>query len=594
MKATTPSMRVRYLPALALSAIVAAAPLGAGCLAAFEPPPEGPASPLAVGETRVVELRSTRFDVLDYEKTLTKADILALPADVQARLWLLDLDLSNGPNAPRLLDNALAAIRTADPKTLTPAARNLQRLLNMTPATADLRGTNLEELNALAPLIGIAPPRVLADLLAIDVDDEFIAPALAAEAILTNVIATHPNARTRLGAKTAANPDGIYPVARGSIPITLADAATNCASLSTKFGAVTQGGVFHPGFIVGTTSARVLEEDFRITVRANANALPYKGIELARAEVASVSSVRSQSDRLFNFEDPNWLVIDGLVPGVPVLESITFRIPEHPEFVRGGRSPMPRGFGSSEAWTLPPWSIEHVLISAAQSAYRGISTRIAYTAEGKTDPLFEAVVSDGFQEMNVAGGVGAPPAPSYLWDLLLEVAQVRLHDGQIPEGQADVEITLRDVPIGTDTATIERSIRENLEADPNALADLAATIIDNASGDADLYYYRASRDNAPERQGDWLFFVAEGDLPRDEAGRPKRPYSYARPGFFADAELTQKVSTKDLLDGDTEHEKVRIDDATVVYAEGLSGVYRLEALPKKSLYRRSVFVTRIR
>ena len=57
--------------------------------------------------------------------------------------WLLDLDLSSSPRAPHLLDNALAAICLLDPDTLSPAARNLQRVLNTTPDTAELAGTSL-------------------------------------------------------------------------------------------------------------------------------------------------------------------------------------------------------------------------------------------------------------------------------------------------------------------------------------------------------------------------------------------------------------------------------------------------------------------
>ena len=66
-------------------------------------------STLAVGDARTVELRFLRFDVTNFERRMTRKDILALPADVRDRLWLLDLDLSSEPSTPQLLDNSLAA-----------------------------------------------------------------------------------------------------------------------------------------------------------------------------------------------------------------------------------------------------------------------------------------------------------------------------------------------------------------------------------------------------------------------------------------------------------------------------------------------------
>src|SRR5262249_23164020 len=149
----------------------------------------------------------------------------------------------------------------------------------------------------------------------------------------------------RLGPKTKANPDGVYPVKPGTLPITLADAVTNFASLPQHFGPVNKDGVYHPGFIAGETKASVLTDDFKMTVRANANALPYKGVELKTVSEASVNSVRSQIADLFDFNDPNWLTVEGIVPGAPVIESLTFQILENDKFVPGGLSPIPTRYG---------------------------------------------------------------------------------------------------------------------------------------------------------------------------------------------------------------------------------------------------------
>jgi hypothetical protein len=572
--------------------LLAALGLTAACLDAMPPPPEESRVPLAPGERREVELRALRFDVVNYEKTLTRADILALPAATRERLWLLDLDLRNSARAPRLLDNALAAIRAADPATLSLPARNLQRLLKMTPDTADLQGTSLAQLISLAPLLGIAPAQVLADLMNVPVDREFIAPDVIAGAILENVIATHPNARLRPGPVTRENPRGLYPVAPGSIPVTLADAASDFATLTARFGPAAVDGQVHPGFITGTVRARVLTDAFRMTVRANANALPYRGVDLTDVTDAAVNPIASQINTLFDFTDPNWLQMEGIAPGEARIDAMTFRVVEWSGFVRGGRSPIPAGRGDSAAWTLPPWTLERVLLTAGQRAFANADASIAYAPPGRSDPLFRARVTRGWQELFVEGGLGSPPPPSYLWDVLLEVAQVRLHDGMIPEGMGGVEVELRDVRTGIDAAAIERTIRQNLQSDPAALSELASSLIDNGQGAADFYFYRPRRSTSPA--DDWLFFVTADDIPRDRSGNPARPYRYRRPGFFRDAALTQRVSTTEPVDGDTAHEKLRLATAMVVYCEDDEGrVFRLDVGPKPSLARRRLGVTRV-
>ena len=570
-----------------------AALLVAGCVAPLADPAEPLAEPLALGASRDVELRFLRFDVRNFEQTLSRQELLDLPADTQERLWLLDLDLRAGPNTPRLLDNALVAIRDLDPETLTPASRNLQQLLRMTPDTAELSGTALEELLELAPLLGLSPARVLADLLGTDVEDPILSAAVVSDAVLRQVIGTHPNAQTRLGPRTLGNPEGVYAVTPGTLPLTLADAASDFATLSARFGPVVRDGVYHPGFIVGDTRARVFEDDFSLTVRANVNALPFKGVELRNATEASVGSVRSQIDALFDFEDPRWLTIEGLRPGEPLIEELTFRIIEHDGFVRGGRSPVPAGTGSSEGWTLPAYTLERVLLEGARDAFSSQSAFVSYTQPGRTEPLFSAEVALGWQRIDVLGGVGSPPPPSYLWDLILEVGQVRLRDEGVPEGEGDVEFTLKDVPVGTDSSLIERSLRENLAAEPRALLDIANRLIDTTQGEADFYYVRVEGDG--DDDGDWLFYLAPGDIPRDDAGEPVRPYEVEAPGFYADEALSEPLSDRREVAGDVEHAKVRVAPGDVLYAPGPGGaVYRLEVRDKPGASRVALTVTRVR
>lgn len=545
--------------------------------------------PLGLEQSRSVELRYLRFDVSNYEETLTREDILKLPQDIQQRLWLLDLDLSNGPRSPRLMDNALSAIQALDPQTLETPARNMQGLLLMTPDNADLRGTSLEQLIALSPLPGLAPASVLSDMLAINPEDPFLSTQVVTQTILTQVIATHPEAKLRLGPRTPDNPQGRYPVTPGSLPITLADVASDFETLTTRFGEYDRDGMYHPGFLTGVSRAQVLKPDFKITVRANLNVLPYKGVDLDLAQAASVSAVRSQREALFDFDDPSWLRIEGLIEGEPRIDELTFRLVEHDGFVVGGRSKLPEGQGSSPAWRLAPWTLEAVIIAASQAAYAEHSASLMYTLPGEDAPIFEAEVDRGWQQLQVRADLGNPPAPSYLWDLLLEVAQVRLHDGGLAEGQANAEFTLRQIPIGIDSQRITETIKANLRQDPDSLLSIAERVVDNTSGAADLYYYRPQRG-----EGDWLFFIAQDDIPRTADGELVRPYSYMRPGFYEDEAMTIKRSSTQALDGDTTHEKIAIKAGDVLYVEDdLGQRYRLEVLQSERDNRVELKITRL-
>ncbi|MCA9659783.1 MAG: acetyltransferase, partial [Myxococcales bacterium] len=185
--------------------------------------------------------------------------------------------------------------------------------------------------------------------------------------------------------------------------------------------------------------------------------------------------------------------------------------------------------------------------------------------------------------------------PSYFWDVLIEVAQVRLHDGGIAEGDGDVSLTLRDVPVGVTTADLVAAIKENLANDPAPLTDIAEIINDNAEGDPDFYYYQPTLGNPEAIQGDYLYFVAPVDVRVKDDNSPVRDYAaYQKPGFFADAGLTQKVSDKAEIDGDVVHEKVKIAAGDTLYIMDDKGwTYRLDVGDKPSTNWISIDVTRL-
>ncbi len=576
--------RIGCSPALPLATVLAACSPPDPLAGAGE---ATPAAPLTPGETRTVELRHLRLDVKGFERTLTLDELRGLPRSVLTDIWVLDLPLEG------LVENAMGQVLAMDEAALAEApqaTRNLHALLSMTPDDADLSGTSLEELIALSGAIGIPPAKALANLMGIGVTDPIVPVEDVAAAFVETVVASHPNAMTRPGPVDDAHPDGRWPVAPGTIPVTLDDVAFNFETLPEKFGPVGD----HPGIVEDARGVLVTEDDFRFTVKVSAQALPYKGVELPTAAKATVNSKPGQIEHLFDFSDPAWLAIDGLVPE-PRIGVLTQRVLEAPTFVPGGTTPAPAPYGDSPAWDLDPWFFEALIV---QTGFRWAAKVPAHCDEyelGTGTVAFRACVEDtGWVTMETFNDVGDPPAPSYLWDLLLEIAQVRLHDGGLAEGDADIEVTVEDVAVGLSASEIVDRIRENIEQNPAGLRELVRAITDNTEGDADFYYVRTRPDAPADVAGDYLFFVTEDDLRRGPDGAPVRGYDYENPGFFADPDLSDKISTLDEVDGDTSHEKVRIEPGDVVYVEDADGRrYRVEVGPKPSLHRIVLSITRL-
>ena len=574
------------------------------CISLPEPPsePAGASStPLAVGDRRVVELYSLRLEVEGFEQVVSKAEVLKLPTSVRERLWLYDLDLGGSGGKPRLLDNALARIRSLpedDPK-LGAAERNMVRLLNMTAANADLTGTALDSLLSMGPQVGIPAQEVLAESMGVNVDDPFLSNDVVAKALMEGVVRSHPNTRFRHGAPTAEHPDGQIPVAAGHLPVTLEDVASDLGSLTARYGPYDQGGEYHPGFLVGVVQGQVLQDDFEMTIRANANALPYKGVDLSLGAVGSVASLGKEGVPLFDFSDPDWLRIKGIRPE-PVVTTMTFQLVEHPTFLAPGTSPLPKPWGDGKVWQTPAWTLERVIAEAGLLAFAGRNWQKSFFVGSDPTPLFNIDIDDGWMVMSAKGDVGSPPPPVYLWDLVNQVVQVRLHDGPdlnnptvgaLAEGSANVRFTLENVAIGANASQITTAIRHNLEADPSGLIGAAAALIPQHSGAPDLFYLRPRADDPAHAGTDWLYFVAADDLPED-SGRDHSAYS--KVGFFADATLLSKVSSQLLVAGDGSHEKVRISPGDVLYAVDDGAMrYRIEVLAKPSPARIKLAITAV-
>ncbi len=560
---------------------------------------------LAVGESREVELYAIRLDVTDFTEEVTKAKVLSLPASVRQNLWLYDLDMTGESGRPRLLDNTMAQIKAMDVSdpSLTQAERNMVRLLSMTPDTADLSRTSMEPLLDIAPKVGFAAAEILAEAVGIGVEDSFLSDHAVTSAVVDAIIRSHPNALYRPGKKTDDNPDGLVPVPWGHLPVTLEDAASDMTSLATRFGPYQQDGVYHPGFVVDAY-AELLGDDFKMILKANANALPYKGVDLTSASRGNVASIGKESAPMFDFSDPDWIQIEGLQPTV-VVERMVFQILEHPEFLPGSSSPLPTPTGNSPVWIAPSWTLEHLVARAGLNMYGDHQFYKEYYLTSPDNPLFVLDIDAGWMTITTLGDVGSPPPPLYIWDLFLEVAQARLHDGPDPanpaadpiaEGEAHVRFTLTDIEVGITAEQVADAIRLNLEEDPSGLISVAGVLLDQSAGVPDFFYYRPRPDGTEASEGDWLYYITADDLPLDDNGAPVRDFAdYTRLGFFADPDLTLEISAPTPSDGDILHRKIEIEPGDLLYAgDDSEKVYSIEVLDKPSRAKVALRIERLR
>jgi hypothetical protein len=569
-----------------------------GCSQPIVLPPPDELRELGLGDTRIVELRFLRLDVVNFARSLTLHDLRQLPKKTLDETWLFDLD------ARPLVTNALARFTfasAADASALDPAARNMFYLLNMTPENTNLEGTALAELAAVGMAVGISPSRILADLLQVKPNERIASIDLVADVVLEHIIATHPRAQTRRGLVTAQNPDGVYPVQPGFIAVSLADIATDFGSIAERFGPVEgdpsmPNATNHPGFLQSLEGLSLFENNFGMTVRLGVNALPFQGIQASNAAKASVNSIGMQINHAFDFRDPNWMTIAGLEENLE-LRKVVLNINESDKHLEIGKIRDPQFFGERAIASEPPWVVESVLADVGQRLAQRIPAHCTtYSPEGQVIPPFDALTmcidATGWVDLRIDPSIvllSPPIAGAYLSDLLLNVAQARLHDGGLTEGQANVVMSVHNVPIGAKSTDIVNRIRTNLEKDPILLRGVAEAISDTTHGDADFFYFvpRATAE-------DWLYFITFDDIRQDEHGNPVRPYTYRNPGFFGDPSLATKISSLVEIDGDTSHEKVRIQvGETLYFQDAEERIYRITALEKPSMRRIRLEVERI-
>lgn len=536
-------------------------------VACSAPPSEHAAEPvpLEVGDARTIVLHTFALDVRDYELVLDAEALRALPPAAIDELWLLDL-----PMQPVVLEilHRLARLPAEERDALEPAAANLQALLTATPDSIELHRTSFEALESLSGQVGIPLARPLSALFQVGIDEPLLSPEALAAALTDGLVASHPESPA------------------GALPVTLGDLLRGFDGLAARYGPDGD----HPGYLTEATDVRAIDVDaFEVALKVDANALPFEGVDLGSVAPGRVNSIGSQLDTLFDTSEPDWLRLGGLL-AEPRIGTLGLRLGEDPAL--HGPSPEradPRG---STAFTLAPWTVERIVGEAALSAAAELEPVTDRYALGTGATVFEvALDATGWTTFRTFADVGDPPPAAYLWDVVLEIAQARLHDRGVAEGDAVAAFTLTDLPLGTTGDAIATEVTTNLAANPEAMRPLAMAVTDNSVGAPDLYY-------RPVRSGDeledWLFFVHPEDIPLRADG-PDRPYDYTTVGFFADEQLTERVSGHEAVAGDTRHQKVRVVPGdTLFVADDAGAVFRLSVLGKPSRSRIELEVARVR
>lgn len=576
---------------------------------------------------------------------MDKAKALQIFGEAAARdIKLIDVD------STKLLDNVLAEIQDScgdgwqanspDPKpdcSLTELGQTygddwhrspqyrMVALLTMTPANANVRGTSLSDFEQLfvknPNLFNVGFPELLAGSLFCEgtpaeqkqcadnppvglLTRPFIPTELLGATLKSTLLASHPNIGN----------------SEGKLPITLYDALMDMQPLADKLGPVGE----HPGLLVPddqdfTTKSDALTPAFKMIATADSNLRRVDGIDASEGAGEMFLSL-SDAPVAFDFNDPERVQFEGIAAAPTV--DMRMQIAELPTSVPACQasnlldeacwpnapdSPL----GSDYVWSQAPWSFEYIVATAGYAAY---SARVFDHCYVNFDPCL-AGVSIGAGSTPAGWSVFQTdfmsvkvPAPQYLWELLLDIAQLAVHDFECldtkdydndgdktellacagpndadPSNDPDLEIdegmmrpvfALKGVPIGLTADEMIAQIRPTLQAQADKIADVILGNYWTSNSRLDFYYRRAGDGGPP-----YLFFVGPEDK-RPDAGDPTQiaAYSYAKPGFYADPELKQKLSATE-IDGvaDTTHEKYRLPEgeSTLYIQDDVGDTYQL-------------------
>jgi len=521
--------------------------------------------------------------------------------DVADQLVMLEVDVE--PLVEAAIENIKAACGpawpTVDvsgncPTVWGQSEINMYRLVTMTPANVNVAGTSIQGMEDIASTLstfGLLDSfnEILSDALAIPIDAPIVQTPAIVGAMRDNVLATHPNM-----------------LPGPAMPVTMLDALSDMTTLGAKFDAAGA----HPGFVdaAAGTFSKVLLDTFEMTMVATSNLHWHDGVALGTGKsyipiLADETGPTFDDVLEFDFLSPDTFTVDGIAANPTV--NLTFQLFENDAWISIGDSRYPLPKGNSQVWNLDQWELEHVFADASYRQYQNHragcdlcggsgSGALLYEALGideaeivvgrhgyDNDPLFGPADQNAehfpYIDPNPAGwmriwtlfGLGSPPEPQYVWDMILEVAERRLLDGGVAQGEGDVSFPLYDIPVGLTADEIKDATRPILQSQKSLLSSLL--LGDYQETALSLDFYLAKGDDGTLR----LYFVDPSDpVPTGTA-------THAKPGFYSDEALTQKVSTTaDGGSGDTVHDKLELSAQQTVYCQDADGtLFRIQVEP---------------
>lgn len=419
---------------------------------------------------------------------------------------------------------------------------------------------------------------------------------------------------------------------KATLAVSLYDALMDMQPLAEKYGP--DEGTGHPGVLrpddeTFTTKSDALTAAFKMVAFADSNLRRVEGIDASVGAGELFINVLPDDDTEdadhpppinFDFNDPEKVRIEGIteVPTVDMRMQL-FEIDGMAE--PGTLAPVPPcdgthgddtetcktnlpdlPVGSQYIWSQKPWTLEYIIAHAAHASFQTRSYAYCF--------FWNNMMTNN---CNTSAAIGIPPnppgwtqfiakvldvdipPPQFFWEMLLDVGQESLHDfygandntktadgkPEIEEGDLNPTFKLYKMPIGLTSAELEAALRPNLQSQADYLANVVLGRYWRNNSRLD-FYYRRSNDVDAGGGPPMLFFVARSDLrPSKDDPNSISGYGYANPGFFADAALTEKLSSTS-VDGsdDTEHEKLQLAvGATTLYMQDDEGVtYKLEFL----------------
>lgn len=507
---------------------------------------------LEMDRAEVAELfgaRARDITLLEIDPTPMLADALLEVRDSCGTAWQQDHE---DPGHDCSLTPLGQTFKGSDGTWKSSAEYAMVRLLTMTPANVVVEGTTSEGLAELAdsmPLLIGSYGTVLSDALGVPRTQTVVSNDALVEAFHRYFVQTHP----------AALPSG-------RLPITLEDALSDMTTLSTRLGPMgahpgivdpsepVRGEVFGPGF----TMVAVAESNLRLR-----DAVDVDGV--GKTYATTLEGEGTDAALRFDFADPASFRVEGLVEDLQI--DLRIRVHEHDGFVGSCvgapacKQNLPGApLHNGSVWAMDPWTTEVLIAAAAHEDYQDRVYSETYAIGTASIEIGQNGNPPGWLEYDVFLDLGNPPEDQFLWETVLEVAQVALHRtpyATLPEGGADVAFTLHGVDVGLSGAEAAEAVRPFLQQQSAEISEylLGNVHDDNVGID---FYYRRGEDGVP-----YVFFAAPSDLP--EGATAVHPIV----GFFADPALEEddRVSRREIIGvSDTEHDKLAIGEGeTVVY-----------------------------